>query len=349
MRTPAVMAAASLALLSCAEPSPEVMVAVRLYDEPVLCDATAGECRAPDGSAVAFEDHRVLGVRSRAASQYGESGLYLHFQMPRPSGGVAVVELDVPAAAGASWSSLAPRAIYREYRGDRRVFDGATAWGVVEVPMDASCPCQDGRLELIFRGKGPDGIAGTVDDGYRRLSMGRFGGAGECRMARVKEVRKEAGLLVDGLYGCPSASNSGGSNTGGGEDVYDEDLYYTGCAPPPDEAWDEGGCEGDTSDDAWEEGGCEGDDSGGGWDSGGGDDWEGEGCGGDTSGGGDSMDMGGCEGDSSADALSCEGDAHAAVGRSRARRGRSSGAAGFLLPVSLALLITWRRRRRILR
>ena len=341
--------ASAAALLSCAEPSAEVTVAVRLYDEQVQCDAAAGECRAPDGSAAAFEDHRVMGVRSRAASQYGESGLYLYFQLPRPSGVMAVVELDVPAAAGASWSGLSPQIIYREYRGSRLVFDGATAWGVVEVPMAASCSCQDGRLELMFRGEGPDGKPDTADDGWRRLSMGRFGGGMGCREARVKAVRRADGLLVDGLYGCPTATNTGGSHRGGGEQVHDEDLYYTGCAPPPDEEWEEGGCEGDTGGDEWEEGGCEGDtsDSGGG-ESGGGDEWDSEGCGGDTSGGGDSTSAGGCEGDSGGsggDSLSCEGDAHAAVSGRSARRGRSSGAAGFLLPVCLALLITWRRRR----
>ena len=337
---PLVIVAGAAALLTCSEAPDEVTVQVRLYGQRVTCDAVAGECRAPGGAAVAFEDHQVRGYVSRAASQYGAGGLYVHFQLPRPGGAVAVVELDVPAGVGAGGKALSPLLIYREYRGGVSVFDGASVWGVVEVPMDGSCPCQDGRLELVFRGRGSDGKLGTDDDQWRRLSMGRFGQAGGCRRAQVREVRQGDGLLVDGLYSCPGSQHGGGYQGGGG-DVYEEDLYYTGCEPPPDEQWDEAGCEGDTSDSSWESEGCEGD-------SGGGDDWDTEGCGGD-SGGGDDWDTEGCGGDTGGggEDLSCEGDAYAAAPGSRNRRGGlRSRDLGFLMPVGIAMAITFRRRRR---
>lgn len=333
--------ASAVTFISCVEPSDEVTVELRLYDEPVTCDATAGECRAPGGAAVSFEDHRVRGYLSRAASQYGEGGIYLHFQLPRPNGTVAVVELDVPAGVGAGATAKAPLLVYREYRAGKRAFDGASVWGVVEVPMDAACACQDGRLELVFRGLGLDGKPGTADDPQRRLSLGRFGAAGACRQVRLRGVQRADGVLVDGLYGCPG-SHHGGGPSGGGEGTYEEDLYYTGCEPPPDEEWEEGGCEGDTSDDGWDDAGCEGDT--------GDDDWDTEGCGGDSGGGGD-FDTGGCEGDSGGgEGLSCEGDAYAAAPGGRARPGPlRSRDLGFLMPVSLALMITFLRRRRRLR
>ena len=325
------VAVAAIALLSCTEPGPEVQVELLLYDQPVSCDAVLGSCLDPAGRAVSFENHRVVGYMSRAASQYGKGGLYLHFELSRATGAVAVVDLDVPAGTAAGSPALAPRLIYKEFKDGARVFDGQAAWGAVEVPMDPTCTCQDGRLELVFQDLGPDGKAGTSDDQVRRLSMGRFSLPESCRNLKLLEIAPERGVMINGLYGCPSIQGSAPPPAYEGHGDNYEDDYYSACAPPPDEEWEDGGCEGDTDDGGWDSGeGCGGD-----TDTGSSDDWSGEGC------EGDSVD--------SSQSSSCEGDAYASsgtLGQGGRRASRWGRTGGFLWPVGIALLITARRRRR---
>ncbi len=346
MRPTIPLAAAGLLLLSCATPGPEMQVELLLYDEPVQCDAALGSCSTLSGLAVRFEEHRVQGYMSRAASRFRGGGMYLHFEFERPTGAVAVVDLDVPTTGSGGASDVA-QLVYKEFTDGRRTFMGHAVFGTVQVPADPGCLCQDGRLELVFTDRGADGKAGTADDKVRRLSMGRFSQVHSCRGVKVLDIAPVRGTLITALGDCPVSHSSvpkGGSGGGGGYDHYHGE-YDHGCyAAEPDYYNDDAGCEGDTVDDDWgADEGCGGDTVE--------DDWgDAEGCEGDSSGGSSDYGSEGCEGDSSDSAsadISCEGDAHAATTRARRRGGsRWSGAVGFMLPVGLALLITARRRRR---
>jgi hypothetical protein len=315
-----------------------------VYDEPVVCDADVGSCTTAGGETAAPISSRTEAFISSRASRYAP-GLYLYFDLPRPGGRFALVELDFPTSAGVS---NGPRLTYREYEDSRLVFRSSRATGRIEAPAAGSaagCGCQDGRLELVFTDAGFDGALDTADDDVRRLSHARFGrgeGGAFCRAAKLLPVTRQPGELeVVALSDCPVSytGNSSGSNGGGGGDSYEASG---GCYVEDDEYHeDDSGCGGDDGyDDGYDsDGGCEGDTSGG-------DDYyTDDGCGGDT--GGDSYDSydGGCEGDTSGSSASCEGDAYASVRRKR-RRSQRDRALGMLLPfVALGLVHGWSRRR----
>ena len=311
------------AALSCEELETTARVGVRIYDEAVICNENAG-CLSLIQNQVPSEDHNVAAYISRQASSFGPGGLYLYFEVRRTSGAVALVEMDVPTSNQAGPSTRTATYVYREYKGNQKVFDADSVRGKIEAPSSSTCPCQDGRLELQFTDHGPDGVLGTPDDRVRRLSRGYFGLiSSSCRYARLANIEQQKGRVeVAGIGHCPgkaSSSNSSSSSSGRSGYYYDDDPYV-GCAgyPEDDDYYyddsEDTGCGGDDTYQDDEYSGCEGDS----WDSG--DSSSMEGCEADStdfgdSGGceGDSSDMGsgGCEGDSAGADMSCEGDAWA--------------------------------------
>jgi hypothetical protein len=272
---------------------------------------------------------------SSAASRYAPAGLYIYFELPRPDGAVAHVELDLPAGRGVGGPPGGPFLSYREFVDRRPVFRSQTASGRVEVPV-GDCPCRDGRLELLFTDPGPDGKLGSEDDLHRRLSRGRFAWNEDhfCRSAKLLDL-SDGSVIVDAPNDCPTVSHgsSGGGSSGGGSVAYEggggcyaeDDYYYeedSGCgyddgSDSYGEEYDDTGCDGDRSDSEYS------DDSG---------------CDGDTSGDSYDYDSTGCEGDTSSSSASCEGDAYAAApGDPRSRRGRgaTSKLTGMMLPFAL--------------
>ena len=335
---------------------------VVLYDQPVVCDALADSCRTPGGAAAPFVYHKTIVFLSRGASQYGKNaGIYLHMEIYRGNGATGVLELDVPTGYGVSLKARDPLVSYMEFAGNKRVFQSTRARGKVEVPLEAACPCQDGRLELVLTDPGNDGKLDTVDDRVRRLSRGLFGASGTtCQQPKMHTVVTDREVEVSGLVNCvldPAPSSSGG-NRGGGDYYYDDTSG--GCV-----VHDDGGCDGDTYDDGssssdYGSGGCEGDSSSSSDDDSGGCEGDSSSSSDDDSGGceGDSSsssydDSGGCEGDSSSSSSSCEGDAYAAG--PTFRRGPAHGALrqiqralglGFPITCALAIILTHRSRRR---
>lgn len=304
-------------------------VAVDVYDMPVVCDPDRDVCVSPDGDAASPLPSGGRAFLGDQASRYAPAGVFLYFELQRPKGVVALVELDFPTGAGVGGPPGGPFLTYREYSGEQLVFRSARAAGRIEAAaLDSGCDCQDGRFELVFTDPGPDGALDTSDDRVRRLSRGHYsrGEGAFCRAARLLAVPGRPGeIQVVGLFDCPSSPSSSPSSGGG----YYEGDAAGGCYVEDDDGYyDDGGCgydEGDTYDDGYDSGGCEGDSSG--------DDYygDGSGCEGDSS--GYSSDGGGCEGDASSDSASCEGDAYAAVNaRDRRRRGRADRALGMLLP-----------------
>jgi len=325
-------------------------VAVDVYDLPVDCDPDRDTCVSPDGdpaSALPSGGRAFLGDQ---ASRYAPAGLFLYFELQRPGGAIALVELDFPTGAGVGGPSGGPFLSYREYAGDQLIFRSTRAAGRIEAAaQDSGCDCQDGRFELVFTDPGPDGALDTADDRVRRLSRGRYsrGEGAFCRAARLLPVPGQPGeIQVVGLFDCPSSpsSSSSSSPSGGGSGYYEGEAG--GCYVEDDDGYyDDGGCgydEGEDTYDDYDSGGCEGDSSGDGYYS------DGSGCEGDSS--DYSSDSGGCEGDTSSDAASCEGDAYAAASaRGRRRHGRADRALGMLLPflvLGLVHGITRRRDRR---
>lgn len=330
-RVTAITAAFTLALgsllLGCEEPqSVRAVASFRLFDRPVRCDPASERCATADGVAAPFEEHGLVRAYiSAEASRFAPDGYYLYMELQRPGGQWAIVELDLPFTGQLDQP---PVASYLEYQGAERVFQATRVQGQVELQGDQSCPCQDGRLELLFSGPGADGELGTADDRVRRLSRAVFGrGRGLCLQPRTAEVDLQRELDVLALDRCTVSAPppvSGHDPDPG----YDPGYYETdvGCAASDDPYYDEGGCEADTYDTGSEDSGCEGDT----YDS----DYDSGGCEGDSS--SSSYDSGGCEGDSSASSSSCEGDALAAAGPGRAGR-RIQRAAGLGLPWTLAL------------
>jgi len=322
--------ALGLILAACDEEVSPGLVELVLFDQPVTCDAATDICLSAKGRQVPGELVRAGAYLSRQASQYGEGGLYLYFEIQRPGGAVALVEVDVPAGHGVGSISDRPHFLYQEYLHGRLVFRSQKARGRVEVPVDRGCACQDGRLELIFTDPGPDRKAGTGDDQERRLSRGLFGLLREtCRRSKALDVDKQVEVEVAGLFGCPSRGRRAPPSSSGGDDLPPVEV---GCEPPEDDYYYEG-CEGDT----YEDGGCEGD-TGDGW--GDGDDYGG--CEGDSSSGSDMS----CEGEDSS-GLDCEGDAYAATpGPKKSRQGRSSPPLGILLAFGVIFMARRRGRQR---
>ena len=353
------------ATLSCDELETEGMIRVRIYDEAVICNVNAG-CLSLTQTQVPSEEQYVSAYISRQASRFGAGGMYLYFEMRRSSGAVALVEMDVPTTNKAGGAAMAPHYVYREYKGSKKVFDGTSVRGKVEAPSSATCPCQDGRLELEFTDHGPDGVLGTTDDRVRRLSRGYFGLLStSCRYAQLTNIEQQKKrVVVAGIGHCPGKSkgNNSSSSSSGSSGYYYDDDPYVGCAGYPEDDYyyeddaDETGCGGDDTYQDDEYSGCEGDS----WDSG--DSSSAEGCdadswdsGGSSGGGceGDSPDIGsgGCEGDSAGADMSCEGDAWAGVApgpRKRRRPSQWQQALGMVPPFLFFGMVHafYRRRRR---
>jgi hypothetical protein len=314
-----------------------------VHDVPMVCDAARGSC-GPDLEGATAQSSRTRAFVSSKASRYGTGGMYIYFDLPRPEGLVAVVELDFPTGNGVGGPAGGPWLSYREYRGEQLVFRSERATGRIEAPW-AGCDCQDGRLELLFTDAGPDGALDTADDKVRWLGSARFGrgqGGAFCRPAQRLAVPERPGEVeIVALVDCPVTRTGGGGSSGGGGGGGGSYEAGGGCYVEDDDGYydDDSGCDYDDGGDSYgsDDSGCEGDSSGGDWsDSSGG-------CEGDSS-GGDWSDGGGCEGDSS-DA-SCEGDAYASARPRRRRRSQRDRALGMLLPfVAFGLVHGWSRRR----
>lgn len=314
---------------ACAQDGTNGVGSVDLYDRPVACDSQTALCSDPrlPGVRVAPDDPQRSGVSftSRAASQYGESGLYLYLELHRPGGTIGSLELDLPTEGGSA--GRAPHAVYQEHRDGVRVFSSGARAGRVELAAGESCPCQDTLLELVFTDPGPDGILGSEDDQTRRLSRGVVAAGGVfCLAPRLLTIASEGTLEVGrSCHALPSAGSTGQppSSGGGYAGGYPQSVEV-GCSADPSYE-EESGCDGSASDYDDGSGGC------------GGDDW------GDSSSGCDGGDWGGsssgCEGGS---APSCEGDAFAATRRAPLRA-RIIGSA---LPFGLFALFTVYLRRR---
>lgn len=316
-------------LCACAEDGANGVGTVDLYDRPVACDVETSLCsdpRRPD-VRVAPDDPRRSGVSftSRAASQYGASGLYLYLELHRPGGTIGSLELDLPTDGGGGGRT--PHAVYQEHRDGARVFSSGARAGRVELPAGEGCPCQDILLELVFTDPGPDGILGSEDDQARRLSRGVVTAGGAfCLAPRLLTIASEDTLEVGRSCAALPATPGSTSQPPSSGGSYPQSVEV-GCAADP--SHEDSGCDGSGSDYDYDDGsGC------------GGDDW------GDSSGcdGGDWGDSSsGCDGGA---APSCEGDAFAATRSPRRRPPLRARLVGSALPFVLFALFTVHLRRR---
>ncbi len=319
----------------CAQDGKNGVASVDLYDRKVDC----GELLCSDPArpeAVASPDDPGRGgiaFLSRAASQFGGSGLYLYLELQRPGGVVGVLELDLPAAAGGA----APHAVYQELRGGVKLFSSGLRAGRVELPSSESCPCQDLRLELVFTDLGPDGIAGTDDDRTRRLSRGVVAASesfclGPQLLSIASPDTLEVGRTCHAPF-APAPSGGGGTSSGGGYvgGGYHESVEV-GCSGEPAYEQEDTGCDGSGGSDYDYDGssGCDGDGLS------------------DSSSGCDGGDFGdsasGCDGGGSS--ASCAGDAFAAVRPGPRRSPARARLLGALLPFALFAAFTVYLRRR---
>jgi hypothetical protein len=223
------------------------------------------ELEIGDTAAAASGDyHRVPLRLSRSRSAFAP-GLFLQADLYRPSGARGRLVLDLPEPGSAQ--TAAPTVTYAEHdAGGRVLFQSARATGRIELSADPACPCQTGRLELLFADPGLDGALGTADDRVRRLGSARLrlDGRPFCHGRAPLAIREE--LLVVGSRACPVKGGGGG---GAGSSVawsigldlavervfgWNQDGWY-------DEGWcgdyDEGG-KGDEGDDGWEDGWTDG-------------------------------------------------------------------------------------------
>jgi len=291
---------------------------VVIFDRPVVCvGSDAVQCALPDGAPVTGELLEQQAFVSRSASQLGSAqGIYLFFEVTRPSGAVVTLELDAPTTAS---SPFAPIVSYREVLSGRTVFSSARATGRLELPSE-SCPCQGGRLELLFTDAGPDGVPASSDDQVRLIHTGVF------RPERERCLEAKGLGLGDTLVVAPicassesvpvgaGSSSSGHTRSGGGSYGGSAEV---GCyADPSDAEYEdyEGGCEGEAAESDYEAPGCDpSSSSASGWDSG----------------------SGGCEGDTDSSSAACDSDAYAAAAVTRSPHRGHSRAQGMLLPFAL--------------
>jgi hypothetical protein len=258
-----------------------------LFDSDVACNAAQNTCLAPTGPPAVPESLRSTVYLSREASQHPGGGLYLFFEISRPGGALAMVELDVPLGGGV------PRLSYSEYVDGVLTFVASSVTGRIALPGDVidpampACTCSDGRLELRVAG----GLGGATDH-VRRITRARFSWTQtsyfciSSGMLDVPEGFDVASLSCSGVPApTPPVSGGGGGGGGvggGGSGGSGGEIYVDeGCGGGSDVS-DSSGCDSSGSD-YGEDGGCEGEGS--------------EGCdGGDTS-GCDGADLGeGCSG-----------------------------------------------------
>jgi hypothetical protein len=291
------------------EAAPPPALELDLYDQPVTCDAARGTCRAPDGRAAAPEYHRIR-VRLTelpSSTTYPKGGLLITGRLQRPSGNTGYLSIQIPMVRGAVTDGTGePKVEYTEHRGPELLFSATHAAGRIELSWDRSCPCQTGRLELLLRDAGADGLIDTADDQVRRLSRARLrrGDRPFCHRRSVLDIRPD--LLVVGTRACPvkrSGSSGGGYACGWGLGVgwstgwnddgwYDEEWDGDWDGGWDDECFDDGWCDCEWTDDdyyygdGWSDDGWGGEWGDDGWESGWGDDgWGGGGGSGSSSSG----------------------------------------------------------------
>jgi hypothetical protein len=232
---------------------------------PSTSSAPGIELALGDDAAAPSEYHRVPIRLSRSRSRFAPAGLLLEASVRRPSGARGKLVLDLPDPGAAQGAS--PVVSYGEQdAGGRVLFQSTRAAGRIELSADPGCPCQTGRLELLFVDPGPDGALGGGDDRRRRLGSARIRVDDRpfCHARASIPIRED--LLVVGSRACPVAGRRGGGSVGAwlavgglaGIGWNDGDWYEEGwCGdyePGDDGAY--GGYDGPGSE--WEEGWTDG-------------------------------------------------------------------------------------------
>jgi hypothetical protein len=287
------------------EPPPPPALELDLYDQPATCDPIKGTCRTADGKIAAPEYHRIR-VRLTelpSSTTYPKGGLLITGQLRRSSGDMGYLSIQIPMVRSTITDTTEapgePRVEYTEYQGAKVLFSATHVAGRIELSWDRGCPCQTGRLELLLRDSGDDGVIDTADDQTRRISKARLrrGVRPFCHRRAVLEIK--TGLLVVGSRSCPVKRSGGGGGhacgwgVGGGwfsgwndDGWYDEEWDGDWDSGWDDEDFDDGWCDCDwTDDDYYYDGGWSDDGWGGGWcDDGWGSGWGDDGWGGGSSG-----------------------------------------------------------------
>lgn len=217
-----------------------------------------------DGVAAPSEYHRVPIRLSRSRSRFAPAGLLLEATVRRPSGARGTLRLDLPDPSAAQGAS--PVVSYGEQdAGGRVLFQSTRAAGRIELSADPGCPCQTGRLELLFVDPGPDGVLGGDDDRRRRLGSARIRVDDRpfCHARAAIPIRED--LLVVGSRACPVSSGRRGGGSaaawlavGGlaGVGWNEGDWYEEGwCGDYTDDGAHDGY---DPSGSSWEEGWTDG-------------------------------------------------------------------------------------------
>jgi hypothetical protein len=243
------LCALPLALLLGCLPEEPPAIELDLYDQPVTCDEVSG-CHGDDA-----EYHRVRARLTRIPSSvdYPTGLLAVAFQLRRPTGAVAQVEIRVPVNPPGPPPGP-PTVSYVEYLGSQQVFVADRAAGRIELSWDRSCPCQTGRLELLLTDPGPDGTPDTADDRVRRLSRARLrrGPAPFCHGRSALSIRPD--VLVVGNRTCPTKPKGSGGSGGGGACAWGAAGWFT--TGWNDDGWYDEEWDGDwdeSFDDGWEE------------------------------------------------------------------------------------------------
>jgi hypothetical protein len=343
------MIVATASLLACSESEILGGFVVVRHGQGVTCSAETNSCvQLVDGlqQEITAAPKSGSGVVSRLASQFPNGGLLISFEFPIDSDVVGSFYADIHP------SRLPERSIirYEEIQSGVPAFVSQRVRGRIELPGSEHCPCQDGRLELIFSSPGADQTWDTADDQRRVLTSAQYTQNGRyCRSGRVLPTNDQVEVE---LLSCPVPGANGQADPT--VIIPELDRY------PLEEVVveDQGGCGGDEPDSAAGSG-CEGDagdptpapDAG---------------CEGDTGGDCDGAQSGGCDGSSGGTScnpdLDCAGAATASVGpawrqqteKSATRRGscplrrRAKPVPFGTTPILLAclLIVTVIRRRR---
>lgn len=311
-------------------------------------DAPAGELKLEYGTEQGLSQERTgFMFVSRDSSRF-EGGTLLYGEFAPFAGGLAVVELDLPADR-----EVRPVLRYQERRGDDLTFDGKAEAGEIRLARDLEgedCGCSTIEFALLFESGKKQRFIHTAHLG---LSGGRC--AEPVRLGELTgPVRIASVDLCAPSPAIPSPTTSPPSTPAPQVNYEDEvdrctsDPYYScadeaGCAASEDDSGctstDQedagGGCESDT-DDTSDASGCESDSS------------EAEGCS-DT----EDTSSDGCAEQDDVDedqdeAAACEGDdTEARLGRLRRRRppGAWSPQQSNAVTVACALIVPWVRGR----